>query len=161
MNVISIVLSLLIGCSPVASNLEMNKAQGVKSFCEVMKNPQAFRDKPITLEATAHLIPGGMLLKSDGCESDISVHYQKGFERQSNAEALELLKRFERQVHEAQSSSTELKVNEVVNLVFEGSLAKNPDYHLEFDRGAQTLAAWDYHQEYAFVVSRVVSVQKR
>src|SRR4051794_3541959 len=119
MNVISIVLSLFIGCSPVASNLEVTKAQGVKSFCEVMKNAQAFRDKPITLEATAHIVPGGILLESDGCESDVSVHYQKGFERQSNAESLKLLKRFERQVYEAQSSSPELKVNQVVvNLVF-------------------------------------------
>jgi hypothetical protein len=147
----------LCGSPQAAGDIDVN-APDVKSFCEVMKNPTALRDKPITLAANAYVFPAGILLQSDQCNADVSVHFEKNFERQSNAKALAQLKRVERQLRVSiQQCRAE---SQAVVVVFEGRLTKNPDYYLKFDRGAQTLAAWNYHQEYAFVVKRIFSLRR-
>jgi hypothetical protein len=126
-----------------------------------MKDSKVVQDKSITLAATAQIFPGGILLKSDACQSDVSVHFKDGYERESNANALASLQRFQRRAYESQFPGADMKARDAtIQVVFEGMLTKNPNYHLEFDRGAATLAAWDYHQEYAFVVARVISVEK-
>jgi hypothetical protein len=126
-----------------------------------MKVPKLVQDKSIRLAATAQVFPGGILLKSDACKPDVSVHFQDGYERESDAKALASLQRFQRRAYESQFPGADMKAGDaIIQVVFEGMLTKNPDYHLEFARGAATLAAWDYHQEYAFVVARVISIEK-
>jgi hypothetical protein len=136
--------------------------QAAQNFCDVMKDPELFQDKPITLAAPAYVLYGGTLLKSNECNApDITVHYMQDYERQSNAEALESLQRLERRVHAAHLRDAGMKAEQaIVSVVLEGSLTRNPYYHMKFDRGAATLAAWDYQYEYAFVVTRVVSLKK-
>ncbi|HSS21562.1 MAG TPA: hypothetical protein VLL54_15925 [Pyrinomonadaceae bacterium] len=126
-----------------------------------MKEPKQFQEKPITLEATAHILYGGVLLKSEECNApEVTVHYAKDFEKRSNAGALESLQHFERAAHKANLRGADLKAERTIaTVVLEGRLEKNPFYHVQMDRGAATLAAWDYQNEYAFVVTRVVSVK--
>jgi hypothetical protein len=141
----------------------VTNSQDVQSICGVMKDPKLFQDKPITLQATAHILYGGSLLKSDECKvPDVTVHYEQDFEKRSNTEALELLQRIERAARENYLRGTNLKAERtMVSVVLEGRLEKNPFYHMQIDRGAATVAAWDYHYEYAFVVARVVSLRRQ
>jgi hypothetical protein len=163
MNVLTIILGLSLACAPaqVGSKLDMTGPQALKNFCEVMKNPKIFQDKPITLEAKANVLYGGILLKSDECNApDVTVHYLQDYERQSNAEALALLQRLERQVHGAHESGAGIRAEQViVSVVLEGRFTRNPNYHMKSDRGSATLAAWDFQYEYAFVVTRVVCIK--
>lgn len=157
----ALIISLALGFAGVESKLAMTNEQEVKSFCEVMKDPKPFLSKPITVAATANVLYGGTLLTSDQCQApDISVHYMKDYERESNADALQHLQRYQRQVREAHvlgAGNSEEMV--YVGVVFEGRLEKNNLYHVEMAKGDKTVAAWDYQYEYAFVVTRVVSLR--
>lgn len=161
MNVMTILLSLFLACTPAL--LDITNPQAAKNVCDVMKDPKLFQDKPITLEATAYVLYGGILLNSDECNAaDVTVHYMQDYERASNAEALKTLQRLERQVHEAHLRDADGKAEQaIVSVVLEGKLTRNPNYHVKIARGAATLVAWDYEYEYAFVVTRVVAVKKR
>lgn len=157
----TMVLGLSLACAPAL--LDITNLQAAKNFCDILKDPKLFQDRPITLEATAHVLYGGTLLKSDECNAaDVSVHYLQDYERQSNAAALELLQRLRRQVNEAHENGAGIRAEQtIVSVVLEGRLKRNPNYHMKFDRGAATLAGWDYQHEYAFVVTRVVAVKRQ
>ena len=165
MHLMALILGLCLSCvfmeagpSPYVTN-----SRAVNSFCEVMRDPTLFKDKPVTLQATADILYGGILLNSDECKvPDVSVHYLKDFEKGSNAEALELLQRFERAAREAHLRGADVKAERTMaRVVVEGTLGTNPFYHVNMARGAATLAAWDSNEEYSFVVTRIVSVQRQ
>lgn len=131
-----------------------------KSFCEIMEKPSAHLDIPMTFRADAQLAYGGILLSSDRCKLPaVALHFMKDFEKNSNPDALASFEQFETRQREraAQKNDEKTKLDRL-SIEVEGRLEKNPDYHLEFDPGPATLKAWDYHEEYAFVVTRVISV---
>ncbi len=104
MKVMAIFLGLGLPCgfTQDVAQLNVTSPPGVESFCEVMKNPKLLQDKPATLQSTAYILYGGILLRSDECKApDVTVHYKKDYEKGSDAEALAWLKRFRREVHEA------------------------------------------------------------
>jgi hypothetical protein len=164
MEMLAIILGLCLsgGPSQDGPRPDATGPRGVENFCGVMKDPKLFLDKPVTLEATAQILYGGELLNSDECRApDVSVHYMRGYEKGSNAEAFELLRRFRREVHAAHLRGADIKAEQIkVSVVLEGRLGKNPHYLKKWDRGPATVAAWDYNDEYAFVVTRVVSLRR-
>jgi hypothetical protein len=128
-----------------------------------MAAPEKFAGRHIELEADALVLDIGILLNSVECKSsDVSVHFMRGYEKSSDAEAIKILSEIKRQVRQdalaRQGSSVAKKL---VSLTVEGKLERNPNYHLEFARGDQTLMAWDYNYQFALVVSRVVSARAR
>jgi hypothetical protein len=129
-------------------------------FCEVMATPDKFEGRPIKLQATARVLYGGILLESDKCKAqDVSLHYKQGYEQKSDAAAIKVLKKLERNVRDAALSGRDEKVEQsMVSMLVEGTLEKNPYYHVQIDRGDRTLMAWDYNYKYAFVVSRILEV---
>jgi hypothetical protein len=132
-----------------------------QDFCAVMAAPEQFQEKAITLQASAHVLYGGILLESDRCQTQqATLHYMHGYEKQSNAAGLETLKRLRTKVHNAALRGAGLKAERAIaTVVFEGRLEKNPYYRLQIARGDATLAAWDYHYQYAFVLTRIISVR--
>jgi hypothetical protein len=137
----------------------MNPAE-VKNFCEVMATPKRLRGKVITLRASARVLDAGILLRPGQCKvPDVTVHYMAGYEEKSNAQALRLIEQLRGKAREVYLRDGNLKAaRTTVDVVFEGRLEKNPYYHVKIARGAATLAAWDYSYEYAFTVTRIISV---
>src|SRR4051812_41581848 len=112
---------LLCLITPPAPKSELTRPQGVKSFCEAMKDPKLVQDKSITLAATAEVFPGGILLKSDACQPDVSAHFKDGYERESNAQALASLQRLQRRAYESQFPRADPKARDAIKqVVFEG-----------------------------------------
>jgi hypothetical protein len=130
----------------------------VENFCEMMASPERFEEKKIRLRATAHVLYGGILLESEKCDkAEATLHYMHGYEERSNPQALRTLKVLESKARRAALQGTDRKAGQSrIELILEGRLDKNPYYHLEIDRGSQTLMAWDYHYPYAFVVTRII-----
>jgi hypothetical protein len=164
MNLMAVIFGLFLSCGPAqdAPRPDAINPRGAEGFCEVMAKPKLFLDKPITLRAVALVLYGGVLLKSDECKApEVTLHYRYGYEKGSDARALEALERFKHKARDAHMRGDGVKAEQtVVGVVLEGRLDKNPYYRLKIPRGDKTLAAWDYHYEYAFVVTRVVSLRQ-
>jgi hypothetical protein len=164
MNVMAIIFGLCLssGSTPDIRRSYAVDPQHVKSFCQVMAEPKLSQDKPMTLEAVAHVLYGGILLESDECKvPQVTVHFMEGYDKRSDAKALEALERFKRKARDTHLRGDDVKAERTIaSVVLEGKLEKNPYYHAEIPRGDATLAAWDYNEEYAFVVTRVVSLRR-
>jgi hypothetical protein len=125
-----------------------------------MKKPSEYLDTPMRFRADAQLADGGVLLTSDRCKFPVvSLHFMKDFEKNTSSKVMASFERLERKQREwAEQNNAEKAELDHVKIEVEGSLEKNPDYRMVRDRGPATLKAWDYHQEYAFVVTRIISI---
>jgi hypothetical protein len=155
------VLSLFGGVTHAFAQTVAPHLPKAQDFCEVMAAPKQFQGKAITLQASAHVLYGGILLESDQCQKqELTLHFMHGYEKQSSAFGLETLRRMQTKVRSAAQRRAGLKAEQAkASVVFEGRLEKNPYYHLQIDRGAATLAAWDYDYQYAFVLTRIISLR--
>lgn len=155
------VLSLFGGATHAFAQADVTPPPKAQDFCEAIAAPEQFQGKAITLRASAHVLYGGILLESDQChKQELTLHFMRGYEKQSSAAGLENLNRLQAKVRSASQRGAGLKAGQAkASVVFEGRLEKNPYYHLQIDRGAATLAAWDYHYQYAFVLTRIISVR--
>lgn len=84
------------------------------------------------------------------------MQYGVGYADRSDPDALKQISRYEKDAHDAQFCGNFGYVTSA-DVLLEGRFEKNPRYHVEFDRGDETLAAWEYAYRYAFVVTRIVS----
>jgi hypothetical protein len=158
---ITFALCLLLSPAERAASVVAVKSGSAMDFCEVMATPVKYERKQIKLQTEALALYGGVLLKSDKCKAQIvTLHYRHGYEQNSNASAIKALNKIERKIREAAlKGQGERAKQTVVNLLVEGTLEKNPYYHLKIARGDRTMMAWDYNYKYAFVVSRVLEVK--
>ena len=149
---------VLFVCATV--NAQEKRETDVKDFCAVAAKPADFLGQKFTLRGVATVFAGGTLLSSDKCElPDISLHYFYEYEKNSNAEALKLFKQFEKDAYDAQFRN-DADYRTVADVLLEGKFEKNSFYKFMDARGDKTVAAWDYNYQYAFTVTRIVSVKK-
>jgi hypothetical protein len=150
------------GATRRVSSAGAMQPEEIHDFCAVMAQPEKLQGRVFKLQASARVFDGGILLESSRCEvQPVTTHYMEGYEKKSNALALEAIWRQERTEHEEARRGAGTKAERVVfSVVFEGKLEKNPYYHLQIDRGDQTLAAWDYAYPFAFVVSKIISARR-
>jgi hypothetical protein len=155
------VLSLCGGATHVFAQTDATPPPKAQDFCKVMAAPEQFQGRAVTLRASAYVLYGGTLLESDQCQKqELTLHFMHGYEKQSSAAGLETLNRLQTKVRKAAQRGAGLKaVMAKASIIFEGRLEHNPYYHVHIDRGAATLAAWDYHYQYAFVLTRIISVR--
>ena len=162
MKPLALIFVLFILCGSTASQTtSATTPKSVEDFCDVMAAPKQFQRKTITLQASAHVLYGGILLKSSRCKAqDVTMHFMYEYEKKSDAAALEVINRLQTKVWDATLRGEDRKARQaLLNVVLEGRLDKNPYYHLKIARGDRTLAAWDYNYQYAFVVTRIVSAR--
>jgi hypothetical protein len=155
------ILCLFGGATGGGAQTDRMPAPEAQDFCEVTTAPEQFQGQAITLEASAHVLYGGTLLESDRCKTqEVTLHFMHGYGKQSNVAGLETLNRLRAKVRNATLRGAGMKAERArASVVFEGRLEKNPYYHLQMARGDATLAAWDYNYQYAFVLTRIISVR--
>ena len=163
MSVMAIIYGLCLFCGSTQEvpRLDLPNPQDVKRFCQIMAEPKLFLKKPITLRTVAHVLYGGNLLVSDQCKAPaVSMHWKIDYKVKSDPQALEALRRLEHEAWDAYVRGDFDRARQFkVSVVLEGKLEKNPYYHWRDARGNATIAAADYNEEYAFEVTRVVSLR--
>ncbi|HUQ33165.1 MAG TPA: hypothetical protein VM095_13675, partial [Pyrinomonadaceae bacterium] len=137
-------LCLLLSPAERAASVIAVKSESAFDFCEVMATPAKYERKQIKLQTEALALYGGVLLKSDKCKAQaVTLHYRHGYEQNSNASAIKALNKIERKIRAAAlKGQGERAEQTVVNLLVEGTLEKNPYYHLKIARADRTMTAW-------------------